>query len=246
MAKSPRKKLIVWTCVLVILVGVVVVADRIAAGIAEDKVGGLIASQASEHGVNSSRAPDVDITGFPFLTQVIGGEYSEIDINLTDVGAEDLTIPKLEIRATKVTAALSDVMSGNGPITASHLEADGYISYDSLTKAIENLIDAEVSPKDGNTLAISATVDFAGKPIDVVGTATVDFSGEVLSIQAQDFSADGVTLPPGGEEILSGLASQFSREIPMPVLPYGLVLDTPRFEKDSIVVSATAENVPLV
>jgi hypothetical protein len=241
----PRKKLIALLISLVVLVAVVVIADRVAAGIAEDKVGGLIADQASEHGVTSKKAPDVDITGFPFLTQVLGGEYSEIDITLTDLGSGDLTLPKLEIRATDVTAAFSDVMAGTGPITATHMEADGFVSYESLTKVLENLIDAEVTPEEGNTLGIAATVDVAGQPIDVAGKASVEFSDGVLSIQAQDFTADGVTLPPGSEGVLNGLAQQFSREVPIPPLPYDLKLAEPQFDKDAIVLSAAADNVPL-
>ena len=245
MAKPRRRKLIALLISLAVLIVVVVIADRVAAGIAEDKVGGLIEAKAVEHGVTTSQPPDVDINGFPFLTQVLGGEYSEITMTLTDLGSEEMTLPKLEITATQVTAALSDIMSGTGPITAGHMTASGHISYQSLTDALENLIDAEVTPQEGNMLGIVATVEIAGQPIDVSGTASVSFAGNVLSIQAQNFTADGVTLPPGGEEALAGLAQQFSRELPLPPLPYDLTLAEPRFETDAIVLTASADNVPL-
>lgn len=245
MAKLRRKKLVIWLAVVGVLLGLLVIGDRVAAGIAEDRVAGLIADKAADHGVQSDRPPDVDITGFPFLTQVVGGHYQQIDIHLTDLSSGDLTLPRLEIRAMEVTAALSDVMSGNGPIVAGRMEADGHISYDSLTATLEEATSAKVTPQGDGLLEVSATVEVMGQQIPVTGSATVSFDGTLLQVVGENFTAEGVELPPGGQEVLDAMAQNFSREIPVPSLPYDLTLEDLRLEADSIVLSASAQNVPL-
>src|SRR4051812_44061551 len=56
--------------VLLLLVGLAVVADRVAVGVAEDRVGEQLAAKGGLAGT-----PEVDIAGFPFLTQAVAGTY---------------------------------------------------------------------------------------------------------------------------------------------------------------------------
>ncbi len=245
MAIRRRNKLVIWLVSVGVVLGLLVVGDRVAAGIAEDRVATLIAERAADHGVQSERPPDVDITGFPFLTQVVAGEYGQIDIHLDDLSSGELTLPKLEIRAMEVSAALSDVLNGNGPIVAARMEADGHISYESLTSILEEATSAKVTPKGDGLLEVSATVEVFGQQIPVTGSATITFNGSVLQLVGQNFTAAGVDLPPGGQEILDAMAQDFSRDIPVPSLPYGLVLEDLRLEDDSMVLSASAQDVPL-
>ncbi|CAM3464144.1 DUF2993 domain-containing protein [Stackebrandtia soli] len=245
MATRRRKRLIALGVSLAVLIGLVVIADRIAAAVAEDKISGLIAAKASESGIESQRPPEVDIGGFPFLTQVFGGEYDQIDMTLNNVGADGFVVPKLHVTAHGVTAALSDVMSGSGPIVAATMNARGEISYESLTTELESTSGVTVTPEGDGMLSVKATVDVAGQPIPVAGTATVSFNGQSLVIQSQGFTADGMTLPPGAQPIVDAFAASFNRDIPMPAMPYGLVLEDLRLEKNAMVVTASAKNVPL-
>ena len=47
--------------------------------------------EAQRQGVTSSE-PDVDVGGFPFLTQVLAGKYEEITIVLRDVRARSTAV----------------------------------------------------------------------------------------------------------------------------------------------------------
>ena len=245
MAKRGRRKLIWLAVVVVALAGLLVVGDRVAAGVAEDRVAAMIADRAADYGVQSARPPDVDFAGFPFVTQVIGGRYDRIDIHLVDLSTGDLTLPRFEIHAFEVTAAVSDVLGGNGPIVAGRLQADGHISYDTLTTVLSDATSAKVSRTPDGLLQVAATVEVMGHQIPVIGTANVTFDGTVLRVVGENFIADGVDLPPGGQEVLDLMAQSFSREIPVPALPYGLVLEDLRLEADSRVLSASAQDVPL-
>lgn len=246
MAKSsPRKKAIVWITSIVVVLAVLIIGDRVAASIAGDQLSQVIAKQATANDVKSAKPPTVTMGGFPFLTQVISGEYSRIDIELVEVGNETITLPKLDIVAHDVEASMSTAMGGSGPVKAKRMEAEADISYASLTKSLENTTEAKVSAKDDSTLEIKLTMDLAGQRLNVVGTATVDVTDNQLVIQAQEFGPEEGQLPPGGDQVMSELAQSFSKTLPLPSMPFDLKLGDPTFTDDHIAVTATAKNVPL-
>src|SRR5215210_4937958 len=94
---------------VVLLLGVLfVIADRVGVAVAEDQVADRIAEQGSLPG-----PPEVDIAGFPFLTQALSGRYDEVRIALT---AADLDQPEgtgADIALRGVEVPLSDVVAGS-------------------------------------------------------------------------------------------------------------------------------------
>lgn len=245
MAKRRGKKLVVLLVIFGVLIAAAVVADRVAAATAESRVGDVVAERASAHELSSSQDPDVSITGFPFLTQLIAGEYKQIDIELSDLEYEELVMPKLDIRAEDVSAKFSDVTSGEGPIVAAEMSADGHVEYSALTDPMEAATSASVTSDGGGELSISADADMAGQQIPVVGKASVQLSEGSLEVTAYDFVADGVDLPEGGQSALGSLAGSMSRSIGLPELPYGLTVDDVHFESETMVLTASASDVPL-
>ncbi len=98
------KKLVIT---LVVLVALLIGADFGARAIAESRAGEALAKEAG-----TTTAPNVDITGFPFLTQAIGGEYDHITVSL--VGAELANLPLTGVvELYQVHFPLSDAMSGD-------------------------------------------------------------------------------------------------------------------------------------
>ena len=94
--------------VVLLLVGLAVVADRVALGVAEDRV----ATELVQEGGLQGR-PEVEIAGFPFLTQAIGGRYDDVHISLT---AEQLGQPegtRADIALHGAEVPLSSVLSGS-------------------------------------------------------------------------------------------------------------------------------------
>jgi hypothetical protein len=95
--------------VFVVLVGLLVGADYGLAAAAEYQV-----SKRMRAELNLADDPSVDIHGFPFITQAIAGDYSDISINATGVPAQN-TLRDLEIDADlhDVRVSLSDLLSGS-------------------------------------------------------------------------------------------------------------------------------------
>src|ERR1051325_9664786 len=87
--------------VVVILGGLFVAADRVAVNLAEDKAADKI---RSSQGLD--KAPNVDIKGFPFLTQVAGRSLQEVD---ADLGGIQARAQGRTLRMDQLSAQFHDV-----------------------------------------------------------------------------------------------------------------------------------------
>src|SRR3954454_5463429 len=111
--------------VAVLLLGLAVLVDRVAVGVAEGKVASELATRGDLHGT-----PEVDITGFPFLTQAIGGRYDDVRISLTadELGQPDGT--RADIALHGVHVPLSAVVSGSpAEVPVDRIDGSATLSY---------------------------------------------------------------------------------------------------------------------
>ena len=87
--RRPRKRwgrrlLITFIVLLIIVGGILVVADRLGASYAERVISDRVAQQVANQKASSEK-PEVTIEGVPFLTQVVKGRYQEIKIKLRNL-----------------------------------------------------------------------------------------------------------------------------------------------------------------
>jgi hypothetical protein len=94
---------------LVVLIGLLVAADFGAAAIFEHQVAMRARTQ-----FKLADDPSVRVSGFPFLTQAISGEYDHVTVDATGVPVRD-TLHDLEVHADLfgVQAPLGDLLSGS-------------------------------------------------------------------------------------------------------------------------------------
>ncbi|MET9364072.1 DUF2993 domain-containing protein [Streptomyces sp. NPDC006632] len=162
--------------VAIVLGGIFVAVDRIAVNIAESKAADKI--QSSQR---LGSAPDVDIKGFPFLTQVLAKELDEVDVSLSGVTA---TAGGHSVNVTEVTAELYAVRidSSFSSVVAGRADGAANISYADLSKA---------APK-------GATVGYAGAERAAKGQVKV--SGPLTDL----LEGQGVTLPASIKSLIQG------------------------------------------
>ncbi len=250
MAKSKRKKWIALLVTVVIVIGLLILGDRIAANVAENKVAALVANEAASHGVSSDAEPEVDIVGVPFLTQFIGGNYGQIDVTLPEVSSEeDLQMEKVDISVRDVDAPPSAVLRGDGDIVAETVEATVYMGYGELERilgeTVAEVVDVSVESVDENVLTVSTKVETSGQSVELTGELEVSIPGDTIRVTPQNFAlGEGMDFP-GSEMVVSQVASAFEVTVAMPQMPYELQLDDPHFGKDSIKVGGTSKKVPL-
>jgi hypothetical protein len=195
-----------------LLVGLVVGADRVGEEIAEDQGARVVAERAGLAG-----APDLEFGGFPFLSQAVSGRYEDVQVALTgaDLGQPEGTRADVSLRGVQV--ALSDVLSGS----VQEVPVEGVDGTVTLPYA---LLADEVGPgttvtRDGDGLWVQRTVEVAGVSLPLTAMATVSLDGDTLVFDVGDVSGAGVDVPPLlVEQVGDALDVQYR----IPPLPFGL------------------------
>jgi hypothetical protein len=221
--------------VLVLLLGLAVLADRVAVGVAEDRVGQELAAKGGLAGT-----PAVDIRGFPFLTQAAAGRYDDVRISLT---AEQLGQPegtRADIALHGVHVPLSSVLSGSvDRVPVDRIDGTATMSYALLSAQLGG--DSTIRP-DGDGLRITKTVDVLGQTIPLTATGTVTLDGDELVIDVGRASGAGVDLPGF---LVSRASDLLDLRYSVPALPFGLQLTGVTPAEDGLDVRVAARDAVL-
>ncbi|MEU1605804.1 DUF2993 domain-containing protein [Micromonospora matsumotoense] len=249
--ERPRRRGRRWLVVLVVLVlilgGLLVVADRVAAGLAERAIADQVQQEVAKQDA-SSAPPQVDVGGFPFLTQVVDGRYERISIVLTDVqGSVEgnaVSLPRLDVDARNVRASLDTIRSGQGEVVAETVAGTGTVTYDSLAKLLDRP-GLKLGEQNGK-LAVTAPVDILGQKLTVTGTAdvTVADNGKV-ALKFSDLNAQGLPNVPLARTLLNNYARGISVDVPLPALPFQLNVRKVEPRPEGLTVTADAKDVPI-
>lgn len=271
MARRRRGCLITVIVLLVVIVVLLVVADRVGVTIADDKVATQVANKAESEGIQLGQKPTADIGGFPFLTQVLAGRYDRIDVHMRELttknsAGRDLTLPKLDIRATGVDAPLHTIMNGTGSITADKLTGTGVVPYSYVqqlaqanvggidVQGVKDIKNVTVQGKDGKLL-FGATVDIDGggiipdQSVKVTGQGKVTLDNNALHLEVVGLTTSDSGLPSLVQSLLNSalnnIAGQLGTSVGLGQLPYGLTVKSVKVADDGLDVTATTGHVTL-
>lgn len=113
---------------VLVLVALLAVLDRVALWAAEHDVAERLQADAHLHGT-----PDVSIHGFPFLTQLVGGDYDDVDVVIHGLAAGSVRIDRLSVHLNGAHVSFSDVISQDrSRIHVDHASAELLITYSDL------------------------------------------------------------------------------------------------------------------
>ena len=206
--------------VLVVILGLLVVADRVAVVAADRVVADRIQTDQ-----RLSQQPHVSIRGFPFLTQAIGGRYDEVTLTLHDL-REAVPVHTLTVDLHGVHVPLGSVISqrltrvpvdrATATLVLRYADLDGFFSGQQRHFAF--------SEGAGGQITVTLSTSIAGRQLSVSGSGRIDVRGSDL-VLAVGHGID-VTIP------LSGL-------------PFRIALVGAKATKAGIVVQATASGLVL-
>jgi hypothetical protein len=215
---------------LVLLLVLLVVADRLAASVAASVVAGRI--QASQH---LAAKPKVEVRGFPFLTQLIKGRYTEVDATATDLRRGD-------VRATSVSLHLYGVRLSAGDVLTKAVKAipveraDGSLM---LTVADLNALahkeGVTVASSADGTLTVTGSVTVAGHTVKGSGRASVAAVSGGIKVTVSD-----VTTPGLPSAVASLLKTKLAFTIPTDDLPFGITVQSAATTPQGVQVDASA------
>jgi hypothetical protein len=221
--------------VLAALVGLFVLVDRVAVGVAEDKVGQQIAEKGGLAG-----SPDVDIAGFPFLTQALGGTYDDVRVSLT---ATELAQPegtRADIALHGVHVPLSAVVSGSlAEVPVDSIDGTATLSYALLSS---RLGPNTTLAREGDQVRITRTVEVLGQRLRLTAAGQVTVEGNDLVVDVHEATGAGVKVP---KFLLDQAADLLDLRYPVPELPFGLELTGVRPAADGVDIRVAATDTVL-
>jgi hypothetical protein len=221
--------------VLVLVLGLALLVDRVAVGFAEDQVAEQVADKGGLAGV-----PEVEIAGFPFLTQAVGGRYDDVRISLT---AEQLGQPegtRADVVLHGVEVPLSSVLSGSvQEVPVERIDGTATLSYALLSAQLGSDTQLE---REGDRLRITRTVEVLGQRLGLTATAQVSLEGNDLVVDVEEASGAGIDVP---DFLLDRAADQLDLRYPVPELPFGLQLTSVRLAADGVDIRVEATDTVL-
>jgi len=221
--------------VLLLLAGLALLADRVAVGVAEDQVARQLAGKGGLVGT-----PEVDITGFPFLTQAVGGRYEDVRVALDaeQLGQPDGTRATVSLRGVHVP--LRAVLAGTvTEVPVDRIDGTATLAYDLLAAELSG--DATVAP-EGDGLRITRTVEVLRYRLPVTAAGTVTLDGDQLVVDVEEAAGAGVDLPGFLVDRVSDL---LDLRYTVPELPFGLELTGVDPASDGVRVRVEADDAVL-
>ena len=198
--------------VLLLLVGLVLGADRVGEEVAEDQGARVLAERAGLAG-----SPDLEFGGFPFLTQAVSGRYEDVRVSLTgaDLGQPEGTRADVSLRGVQV--ALSDVVSGS----VQDVPVEGVDGTVTLPYALlaDDLGPGTTVTRDGDGLRVQRTVEVAGVGLPLSARGTLSLDGDAVVFDVGDVSGAGVDVPPF---LVEQVSDPLDLSYRIPPLPFGL------------------------
>lgn len=191
---------------IVILLGLLVVADRVGNYVAERTVGNTI--QTSQH---LSARPDIAIAGFPFLTQLATGKFDKITVTASDVpvGSEAITlrISRVQVVLHRITVA-RDFSS----VHADTATATALVNYAELGKTLG----VDLGYDGGGRIKATKSVTLAGRTLSASITAQPKLVNSTLSFG--ETSINGLDQLSG--RLSTVLTKVFELSVPLQGIPF--------------------------
>ncbi|MFC9994892.1 DUF2993 domain-containing protein [Nocardia sp. NPDC127526] len=218
---------------IVVLAVALVVGDRVAVGMAEDEIGRRIASEYS-----LPQEPQVDIRGFPFLTQAVDGRYGDVGIRVGEWSDERISVRELEVTLNEVDAPLGDLLEKRtSNLVAGKATATAVVPYETVQRFAPEGVESISHGPDG--LRVSGTFSVQGIPVPATVVVTVAPTGdgiEVTPVSVQPSS--------GGPTISLALVREsLTFVVPLQRLPLGAQVTDIRPGAEGLHVTAVAHDV---
>ncbi|WP_433055812.1 LmeA family phospholipid-binding protein [Dactylosporangium sp. CS-033363] len=251
-ARRGAKIGIVLVVLAIILVGVFVVVDRIAASAADDRITQETKSQLAANNVQYEGEPDVTITGFPFLTQVLAGEYKKITISLTKPQVNNVKLDTLTVEARSVKADARDLMNGKGDVVAGVVAGNATMSWENVRPLLEVAgLPSSIDPSNvdlkvvDNKIEMRVPLSFQGFSLTLIAKGAMVVETGKVRLKLESVTTDRGNLPSQVNSLIKQYQSKLQVSVKLPGLPYNLVVNSVQTTDAGLQVTASAADVKL-
>jgi hypothetical protein len=218
---------------LAVVLGLLVVADRVAKGVAEDQLADRVAAEVSG-------SPSVSIGGFPFLTQALRGSYDRIEVTGGDLRQGGLQVSRFEVELHDVEVPLGDVLGGDvDTVPVSFMTATAVVTAEAVQAASGRPVQISTV---GDQVQVTSQVTVLGRPVTVTGRSAVELAGQQLVVAPTAFTVAGAPAPSA---VVAAVGDQLQIRVDVPELPYGLRVTGVHVGDGAVRVTAQAQDTTL-
>lgn len=218
-----RAFLITLVVLLAAAVGADLVAERVATGKAEDRL--------AAHGVTD---PQVDVGGFPFLTQLLSRSFGDVTMSGSAVEVDKARARQVKVHATDVKVPPS------GDAIAGSVRATVVVTYAEVVHRA-GLAPMTLSPVSSGKVRIKAKVSLLGNPLDVSTVAAFSAKGNAIQVTPGDLTlGDGEV---AGGRLGAQLADRYTLSYRLGKLPVGISIQRVTARPDGFHVTLTGTDV---
>lgn len=239
MSDARGRGLRITAITVILLLIVLVVVDRVAARV----VAGQIAVQA-QRAEDLPTRPDVSLGGFPFLTQVVAGNYRDVRVDVRGHVEQDVRVDRVHANLAGVQVPLSDVVRGQvDRVPVKRLVAEVGLTFGDINAYLRTQgSDLTVSPV-GQAIRVGGSVEILGTRYPVSGTADIGVQpAEVIFTPRELADSVGSLLPPALRETALNLLTV---HVPVTGLPFNMKLRSASVSADRITFAAAGNDVVL-
>ena len=200
--------------VLLVLLALLVAADRVTVHLAEKAV-----AEQARTSADLSSTPSVRVRGFPFLTQALRGKYGRIEVTATDLDRGGVRVSSLSATLHDVRIPLSEALDGSVTrIPVGSLEATAVVTYADLAHR-SRLVGMTIVP-EGDAVRMTARATVLGQTVQVSALSAVSLRGGRIAVTAKSIRVLGQSSPA----LVNALAGVMDLLVPVGTLPYDLRL----------------------
>lgn len=234
--RRPRRRglgcLIAFLVVFALLLGVLVAADRIGRRYANDQVAQQVQTQ-----LGLAQQPTVDITGFPFLTQVAANRFDRVVVDAADVstgGSKPMTVQRLRLDLGQVVTgdnfsrATAGTLTGSAEIAWPEVQRAAGVP---VTPLPDGRVELKVSPR---VLGQQATVLLRGRP-------ALDVAAQSLRVTDVQAEVAGYQLP---DSVVSRVVEESVPAVPLQ-LPLGVRAGGLQVDAQQLTLDLSGQNIVL-
>ena len=234
----------------VLLGGGLVVADRIAVGVAEDRIGEQAKKELVARNISTTQNPKVHISGFPFLTQVLHGRYEKITIRVVAPESNGVKFDDINLTAQTVLADTNSVLKGTGHVTAAQVSGSSALGWDAVRQILEvsglpgvDLSTIKISVTN-NVVNLQLPVEAYGQKVSVLASGTLQIDGGAIKLRLTDVRVDGAA-NASAQRLIDQYKNRLVVDLNVPAMPYKLVINKVATSAAGISIVASADNVLL-
>jgi hypothetical protein len=225
--------------VVVVLLIVLVVVDRVAARVVASQI--AMQAQRAEH---LPSRPSVSLGGFPFLTQVVAGNYRDVRVDVRGRVEQDVRVDRVHADLTGVRVPLADVVRGDvRRIPVDRLAARVEMTFVDVNAYLRGQGSAITVSPDGQAIRVAGSVQVLGNAYPVAGTADIGVQPAAVTFTPRELAASvGTILPPALRQAATELLTV---HVPVSGLPFNMQLTSATVEGDRIAFAADGRGVVL-